>query len=89
LLCGLFNTLRDSAAGACWHPFRDLGGGLIALYLAILAFCGSAAIGFVSLFGVAVMDGILNITYFRELGARGMEVAERCSAAPNSACVRC
>src|SRR6202012_2687447 len=34
----------------------------------------SAAIGFISLFGVAVMDGILNITYFRELRATGMDV---------------
>jgi cobalt-zinc-cadmium resistance protein CzcA len=35
-----------------------------------------AAIGFISLFGVAVMDGILNITYFRELRAQGMSVAD-------------
>ena len=28
------------------------------------------------LFGVAVMDGILNITYFRELRASGMSIAE-------------
>ena len=54
----------------------DDGGGLIALYLAGLDFSISAAIGFISLFGVAVMDGILNITYFRELCASGMSVAE-------------
>src|SRR6202011_529061 len=61
LLYGLFNSLRDS---------------LIALYLAGLDFSVSAAIGFISLFGVAVMDGILNLTYFRELRAQGMDVAE-------------
>ena len=49
---------------------------MIALYLAGLDFSVSAAIGFISLFGVAVMDGILNITYFRELRAQGMDIAE-------------
>ncbi|MFX8565769.1 efflux RND transporter permease subunit, partial [Acinetobacter baumannii] len=33
-------------------------------------------IGFISLFGVAVMDGILNITYFRELRASGMSISD-------------
>ena len=39
-------------------------------------FSVSAAIGFISLAGVAVMDGILNITYFRELLSRGMSFDE-------------
>jgi len=75
LLYGLFNSLRDSLLSVAGIPFA-IGGGLIALYLAGLDFSVSAAIGFISLFGVAVMDGILNITYFRELRARGMGVAE-------------
>jgi heavy metal efflux system protein len=75
LLYGLFNSLRDSLLALAGIPFA-IGGGLIALYFAGLAFSVSAAIGFISLFGVAVMDGILNITYFRELHASGMDVAE-------------
>ena len=75
LLYGLFNSLRDSLLAVAGIPFA-IGGGLIALYLAGLDFSVSAAIGFISLFGVAVMDGILNITYFRELRAAGMEVGE-------------
>jgi cobalt-zinc-cadmium resistance protein CzcA len=75
LLYGLFNSLRDSLVALAGIPFA-IGGGLIALYLAGLDFSVSAAIGFISLFGVAVMDGILNITYFRELHASGMDVAE-------------
>jgi cobalt-zinc-cadmium resistance protein CzcA len=75
LLYGLFNTLRESLLALAGIPFA-IGGGLIALYLSGLAFSVSAAIGFISLFGVAVMDGILNITYFRELRAHGMDVAE-------------
>jgi cobalt-zinc-cadmium resistance protein CzcA len=75
LLYGLFNSLRDSLLAVAGIPFA-IGGGLIALYFAHLDFSVSAAIGFISLFGVAVMDGILNITYFRELRAQGMDVAE-------------
>lgn len=75
LLYGLFNSLRDSLLALAGIPFA-IGGGIIALYLADLNFSVSAAIGFISLFGVAVMDGILNITYFRELKAQGMTVAE-------------
>jgi cobalt-zinc-cadmium resistance protein CzcA len=75
LLYGLFNSLRDSLLSVAGIPFA-IGGGLIALYLAGLDFSVSAAIGFISLFGVAVMDGILNITYFRELRAQGMDIAE-------------
>ncbi|MCP4620196.1 MAG: efflux RND transporter permease subunit [Bradyrhizobium sp.] len=75
LLYSLFNTLRDSLLALAGIPFA-VGGGLIALYLAGLDFSISAAIGFISLFGVAVMDGILNITYIRELRASGMSIAE-------------
>ena len=75
LLYSLFNSLRDSLLALAGIPFA-IGGGLIALYLAGLDFSISAAIGFISLFGVAVMDGILNITYFRELRASGMSIAD-------------
>jgi cobalt-zinc-cadmium resistance protein CzcA len=36
----------------------------------------SAAVGFVSLFGVAIMDGLLLISYFNDLRARGLPVTE-------------
>ncbi len=75
LLYGLFNSLRDSLLAVAGIPFA-IGGGLIALYVAGLDFSVSAAIGFISLFGVAVMDGILNITYFRELRVQGMGISE-------------
>jgi cobalt-zinc-cadmium resistance protein CzcA len=75
LLYGLFNSLRDSLLAVAGIPFA-IGGGLIALYFAGLDFSVSAAIGFISLFGVAVMDGILNITYYRELRIQGMNIAE-------------
>lgn len=70
LLFGLFNSLRDTLIAMAGIPFA-ICGGIIALYASGLDFSVSAAIGFISLFGVAVMDGILNITYIRELMLQG------------------
>lgn len=75
LLYGLFNSFRESLLAFGGIPFA-IGGGVIALYVSGLNFSVSAAIGFISLFGVAVMDGILNITYIRELTIQGMEFSE-------------
>nr|WP_018268222.1 efflux RND transporter permease subunit [Methylosinus sp. LW4] len=75
LLYSLFNSLRDSLLALAGIPFAIVGG-VIALYISGENFSVSAAIGFISLFGVAVMDGILNITYFRELTIQGMEFSQ-------------
>ena len=61
LLYGLFNSLRDSLL-ALARAFRSRScGGMLALYVSGLDFSISAAIGFISLFGVSVMSGILII----------------------------
>jgi cobalt-zinc-cadmium resistance protein CzcA len=65
LLYGLFNSFRDSLLALAGIPFA-IGGGVLALYFTGLDFSVSAAIGFVSLFGVSVMDGILMITYYNQ-----------------------
>ncbi|MGB6326970.1 MAG: CusA/CzcA family heavy metal efflux RND transporter [Methylocella sp.] len=75
LLYALFNSLRDSLLSIAGIPFA-VAGGILALYISGQPFSVSAAIGFISLLGVSVMDGILNITYYRELRIRGMAVAE-------------
>jgi cobalt-zinc-cadmium resistance protein CzcA len=75
LLYGLFNTLRDSLVAIAGIPFAAAGG-VIALFVSGEDFSVSAAIGFISLAGVAVMDGIVNITYFRELLSRGQSFSE-------------
>jgi cobalt-zinc-cadmium resistance protein CzcA len=51
-------------------------GGIWALYLTGTNFSISAAVGFVSLFGVAIMDGLLMISYFNDLRRRGLPVNE-------------
>jgi hypothetical protein len=52
LLYGLFNSMRDSLMALAGIPFAA-GGGVLALYFSGLDFSISAAVGFVSLFGVS------------------------------------
>ena len=65
LLYTLFNNLRDCLLALAGIPDAIVGG-ILALYLSGLNFSISAAIGFVSLFGVSVMDGILMITFYNQ-----------------------
>ena len=65
LLYTLFNNLRDCFLTLAGIPFA-VAGGVLALYISGLNFSISAAIGFVSLFGVSVMDGILMITFYNQ-----------------------
>ncbi len=71
LLYGLFNSLRDSLMALAGIPFAA-GGGVMALYFSGLDFSISAAVGFISLFGVSVMNGILITTYYNEVRASGV-----------------
>jgi heavy metal efflux system protein len=63
LLYSMFNSLRDCLLALAGIPFA-VAGGVLGFYMSGLNFSISAAIGFVSLFGVSVMDGILMITYY-------------------------
>jgi heavy metal efflux system protein len=75
LLYGLFGSLRDSLLALAGIPFA-IAGGIVALYITGLNFSISAAIGFISLFGVSVMDGILMITYYNWVHRQGMHAVE-------------
>jgi heavy metal efflux system protein len=70
LLYGLFNSLRDSLLALAGIPFA-VAGGILALYVSGLDLSISSAIGFVSLLGVSVMDGILMITYYNQVHRAG------------------
>ena len=75
LLYMAFRSLLDSIV--VLSNVLDLAiGGIWALYLTGTNFSMSAAVGFVSLFGVAIMDGLLMISYFNDLRARGLPVRE-------------
>jgi cobalt-zinc-cadmium resistance protein CzcA len=51
-------------------------GGVWALLLTGTNFSVSAAVGFVSIFGVAIMDGLLLVSYFNQMRAQGLPVRE-------------
>ena len=75
LLYGLFNSWRDSLLALLGLPFA-ISGGLVGLYVSGLDFSISAAIGFISLFGVSVMSGILILNGYYRVAATGMAPLE-------------
>jgi heavy metal efflux system protein len=75
LLYGLFGTLRDSLMALLGLPFAVCGG-ILGLYVTGLDFSVSAAIGFISLFGVSVMSGILIINGYHRVATPAMAPAE-------------
>jgi cobalt-zinc-cadmium resistance protein CzcA len=79
LICGLlyalFSSWRDCMMALAGIPFA-VGGGVLALWITGQPFSISAAVGFISLFGVSVMDGILMITYYNYEKFQGGTAAE-------------
>jgi len=73
LLYSLFNSVRDSLLALSGIPFA-VAGGILGLTVAGLNFSISAAIGFISLFGVSAMDGILLMSYIRRNLDRGQRI---------------
>jgi cobalt-zinc-cadmium resistance protein CzcA len=67
-----FGNLTDVLLAASVIPMA-LMGGIFALFLTGTAFSVSAAIGFVALFGIAAMDGILMISYYNLSIESGMD----------------
>jgi cobalt-zinc-cadmium resistance protein CzcA len=51
-------------------------GGVWALLLTGTHFSISAAVGFISIFGVAIMDGLLLVSYFNQMRAHGLPLRE-------------
>jgi heavy metal efflux system protein len=58
-----FSSLRDALLAASVIPMALLGG-VLALWVSGTPFSVSSAIGFVALFGIAAMDGILILSYY-------------------------
>jgi heavy metal efflux system protein len=75
LLYSLFNSWRDSVLALLGLPFAVCGG-VLGLYVMGLDFSISAAIGFISLFGVSVMSGILIINGYYRVAATGLTPVE-------------
>jgi cobalt-zinc-cadmium resistance protein CzcA len=75
LLYSAFRSFLDSLVVLTNVLALSLGG-IWALLLTGTNFSISAAVGFVSIFGVAIMDGLLLVSYFNQLRANGVPLRE-------------
>ncbi|WP_406700611.1 CusA/CzcA family heavy metal efflux RND transporter [Singulisphaera sp. Ch08] len=75
LLYTAFNSMKDAFL-VMTNVVAATMGGVWALRLTGVHFSISAAVGFISIFGVAVQDGVLLISYFNQMRAAGIPVRE-------------
>jgi cobalt-zinc-cadmium resistance protein CzcA len=76
LLFFTFKSLRYALLIFTAIPLSAIGG-ILALWLRGMPFSISAGIGFIALFGVAVLNGIVLISYFIQLQKEGMKDIEQ------------
>ncbi len=75
LLFLTFGSLRLSLLVILNLPFALIGG-VLALYLAGLYLSVPASVGFIALFGIAVLNGIVLLSYITQLQAEGRPLGE-------------
>ncbi len=66
LLMAVFHNFKDSLLVFSGVPFA-LSGGLVALWLRDIPLSMSAGVGFIALSGVAVLNGLVMLTFIKEL----------------------
>ena len=76
LLFFTFQSFLEAAIIYLAIPLSAIGG-VVALWLRGMPFSVSAGIGFIALFGVAVLNGIVLLSYFKQLAQEGLGVEER------------
>ncbi len=84
LLFGNFGSVRNSLLILINIPLA-LVGGVVALWLTGINLSVPASIGFIALFGIALENGMVMITYMNQLVAEGMDIGE---ASVEGACRR-
>jgi cobalt-zinc-cadmium resistance protein CzcA len=75
LLFSSFGSLRQALLIITNVPFALIGG-ILALVVGRFNMSVSASVGFIALFGVAVLNGIVMVSYFNELRRRGQSVED-------------
>jgi heavy metal efflux system protein len=73
LLFGSFNSVKQALLIILNIPFALIGG-ILALIIGHFNMSVSASVGFIALFGVAVLNGVVMVSYFNELRREGMNV---------------
>ena len=75
LLFLLFNSLRFAALIILVLPFASMGG-IVSLYLTGEYLSVPASVGFITLWGIAFLNGVVLVTYIRGLRDQGMHQRE-------------
>src|SRR5690606_20543579 len=75
LLYFAFGSIKETLIIYSAIPFSAVGG-ILLLSLRGMPFSISAGVGFIALFGIAVLNGIVLIEHFKELKAQGMTNVE-------------
>jgi cobalt-zinc-cadmium resistance protein CzcA len=70
-----FNSVRDALVVMLNVPFAVIGG-IVALYLSGFNLSVPSAIGFIAIFGIATLNGVVLVSYIRALIEDGFEVRE-------------
>lgn len=73
LLCIAFQSIREALLVFTGVPFA-LTGGITALWLRDMPFSISAAVGFIALSGIAVLNGIVLLSCIKQLNQRGLPI---------------
>src|SRR4030095_16677652 len=75
LLFEAFKTVKSAAVILLNVPFALIGG-IFALYFTGIHLSVSAAIGFIALFGQAVLHGVVMVSYFNQVRRTGVSADE-------------
>ncbi len=73
LLFATFRSVRQSVLILSNIPFAMIGG-VFALWLSGEYLSVPASVGFIALLGIAVLNGVVMVSYFNQLAAHGMEI---------------
>ncbi len=75
LLFSAFNSVKQAVLVFTGIPLA-VSGGIIALFLARLPFSISAGVGFIALFGIAMLNGIVMVSYINDLRKQGLALTK-------------
>ena len=71
LLYSALHTIKESILVFTGVPFA-ITGGILAIWIRGIPFSISAAVGFIALSGIAVLNGLVMVTYISQLIKKGM-----------------
>jgi len=83
----LFNSLRFAALIILVLPFASIGG-VVALFITGEYLSVPASVGFIALWGIAVLNGVVLVSYIRNLRDGGLSQIDAIRQAAPSVSVR-